>query len=46
MSDHKPSGYNSVSPYLVVNGAANTIEFLKQVFAAGGTTWWISTRIG
>lgn len=26
---YKPAGYNSVSPYLVVDGAANTIEFLK-----------------
>jgi len=32
--DHKPEGYSSVSPYLVVDGAAGTIEFLKQVFDA------------
>lgn len=31
---HKPDGYSSVSPYLIVNGAAGTIEFLSQVFDA------------
>lgn len=31
---HKPETYNSVSPYLIVDGAAATIEFLKHVFAA------------
>lgn len=31
---HKPTGYTSVAPYLIVNGAAGTIEFLKQVFGA------------
>lgn len=30
----KPVGYNSASPYLVVNGAAATIDFLKTVFDA------------
>jgi uncharacterized glyoxalase superfamily protein PhnB len=30
----KPKGYNSVSPYLVVDGAAATIEFLVRVFDA------------
>lgn len=34
MPDYKPAGHNSVSPYLVVQGAAGTIEFLKQVFDA------------
>jgi PhnB protein len=29
---HKPSGYSTVSPYLVVSGAGRTIEFLKTVF--------------
>jgi uncharacterized glyoxalase superfamily protein PhnB len=34
MSDtYKPDDYNSVSPYLVVDGAAGTIDFLKNVFA-------------
>ncbi|HEX8618877.1 MAG TPA: VOC family protein [Thermoanaerobaculia bacterium] len=31
---HKPEGYNSVSPYLVVSGASATIEFLQRVFGA------------
>ena len=31
---HKPAGYTTVSPYLIVNGAAGTIDFLKQVFGA------------
>ncbi len=31
---YKPEGYNSVSPYLVVKNAAETIEFLAQVFGA------------
>jgi PhnB protein len=33
-SSYKPEGYNSVSPYLVVNGAAATIKFLVEVFDA------------
>lgn len=31
---YKPEGYSSVSPYLIVGGANETIEFLKQVFEA------------
>lgn len=31
---YKPDGYTSVSPYLVVDGAAGTIEFLTRVFDA------------
>lgn len=31
---YKPQGYTSVAPYLLVNGAAATVEFLKKVFAA------------
>ncbi|HEX5659222.1 MAG TPA: VOC family protein [Polyangiales bacterium] len=31
---YKPEGYTSVAPYLLVNGAARTIAFLKQVFGA------------
>jgi PhnB protein len=31
---HKPDGYSSVSPYLIVAGAAATIDFLKAVFGA------------
>lgn len=30
----KPESYNSVSPYLVVNGAQATIDFLVTVFGA------------
>lgn len=33
-TSYKPDGYNSVSPYLVVDGARTTIDFLKQVFDA------------
>jgi PhnB protein len=31
---HKPAGYPTVSPYLVVRDAARTIQFLKDVFDA------------
>ncbi|HEX2077489.1 MAG TPA: VOC family protein [Longimicrobium sp.] len=31
---HKPAGYTTVSPYLIVDGAAGTIGFLAQVFGA------------
>jgi uncharacterized glyoxalase superfamily protein PhnB len=34
MSTFKPDGYNSVSPYLVVDGAAATIAFLQRAFGA------------
>jgi PhnB protein len=33
-TDHKPSGYTTVSPYLIVSGASGTIDFLAQVFGA------------
>jgi PhnB protein len=29
-----PSGYSSVTPYLIVEGATEAIEFYKQVFSA------------
>lgn len=29
-----PDGYHTVTPYLVVRGAANTIEFAKKAFGA------------
>ena len=29
---HKPEGYNSASPYLIVDGASGTIDFLVRVF--------------
>ncbi len=28
----KPTGYNSVSPYFIVNGAQKLIDLLKQIF--------------
>ncbi len=34
MGSHKPEGYTSVSPYLIVDGASATIEFLRNVFGA------------
>lgn len=34
MSHYKPVAYNTVSPYLLIDGADATIEFLKQVFDA------------
>jgi PhnB protein len=33
-SPYKPENYNSVSPYLVVNGAEQTMAFLAAVFGA------------
>ena len=33
-SQHKPANYSTVSPYLIVNGAGATIDFLKRVFGA------------
>ena len=34
MPSYKPDNYSTVSPYLVVNGASGTIEFLVKVFDA------------
>ena len=34
MESHKPDGYTTVSPYLIVDGANRTIEFLRHVFGA------------
>ena len=31
---HKPAGYSTVSPYLIVDGASETIAFLTEVFGA------------
>lgn len=31
---YKPNNYSTVSPYLIVDGASGTIEFLKRVFGA------------
>lgn len=33
-TSHKPQGYPTVSPYLVVDGASRTIDFLVRVFDA------------
>lgn len=33
-SSHKPRGYTTVSPYLIVNGASRTIDFLVRAFDA------------
>ena len=33
-SSHKPEGYTSVAPYLIVDGAGRTIDFLVRVFDA------------
>ncbi|HPN72145.1 MAG TPA: VOC family protein [Saprospiraceae bacterium] len=32
--DFKPQGYNSVSPYFIVNGAGKLITLLQQIFDA------------
>ncbi len=34
MNDWKPTGYTSAAPYLVVDGARATIDFLVRVFDA------------
>lgn len=31
---YKPQGYSTVSPYLLVAGASDTIDFLRRVFGA------------
>jgi len=33
-TSYKPKGYSTVSPYLIVDGASGTIDFLKRVFGA------------
>lgn len=33
-TSHKPKDYSTVSPYLIVNGASGSIDFLKNVFGA------------
>jgi PhnB protein len=33
-TSYKPSGYTSVAPYLIVDGASRTIDFLVQAFDA------------
>ena len=50
-----PEGYHSITPYLVVKGAARLIEYLKQAFDAkelhrmsrpDGTIWHAELQIG
>jgi PhnB protein len=31
---YKPNNYSTVSPYLIVDGASDSIDFLKKVFGA------------
>lgn len=33
-NDFKPTGYNSVSPYFIVNGAQKLSDLLKEIFDA------------
>lgn len=33
-TSYKPNSYNTVSPYLIVDGASATIDFLKRVLGA------------
>src|SRR5262245_9539231 len=33
-SAYKPQGYSTVSPYLIIDGAAKTIDFLVRAFDA------------
>ncbi len=34
MGSYKPEGYTTVSPYLIVDGASATIDFLQRAFGA------------
>lgn len=34
VTSYKPNNYSTVSPYLIVDGASKTIDFLKLVFGA------------
>ena len=52
---HIPAGYHTVTPYLIVKGAANAIDFYKKVFEAtelmrfagpGGTIGHAEIKIG
>jgi hypothetical protein len=53
---YKPQSYSTVSPYLIVSGAAGTVSVQAPVKKddpdkrggvkdAGGTTWWIATKV-
>lgn len=50
MAHYKPANSSPVSPYLVVNDANATIDFLKKVFGAielrrFPDEWWIATKV-
>jgi uncharacterized glyoxalase superfamily protein PhnB len=54
-SQHKPKGSTTVSPYLIVDGATRTIDFLARVFDAtelrrfadpGGRVMHAEVRLG
>ena len=32
-----PDGYHTVTPYLIINGAAQALEFYKRAFGAADT---------
>src|SRR5437762_7035606 len=34
MTKHIPEGYHTATPYLIINGAADAIEFYKKAFGA------------
>jgi uncharacterized glyoxalase superfamily protein PhnB len=34
IKEYKPEGYNSVSPYLIVDGAQKMIDLIKKIFSA------------
>ena len=52
-----PDGYGTVTPYLIVDGAARAIEFYKQAFGATetfrmeapggrvGHAWYVATHV-
>ncbi|TDJ62146.1 MAG: VOC family protein [Proteobacteria bacterium] len=42
MTNSIPDGYHTVTPYLVVKGVADLIEFIKEVF--DGEDMWIESR--
>lgn len=33
-TSYKPNNYSTVSPYLIVDGASQTMDFLKRIFGA------------
>ena len=47
---YRPDGFHTVNPYLLVKGAAQLLDFMKQAFGAveikdsSGNFWWIATH--